>query len=148
MLELTRRTLMGAIAVTAVVFATPVLAEDEGHPYFGPDALDLTVLLAPPPAQDSEITKAELAEVKALQASVSEDRKKQAIADDDEGFTPFIATTSLASLDPAKVPLTAALIQRVLDTEDVVTKPAKKFFARPRPPKVDDGVKPHRSCAA
>ena len=30
----------------------------------------------------------------------------------------------------------------MLDTEDVVTSPAKKFFARPRPPLDDDGVKP------
>ena len=140
MFGLTRRALMGAFVLGAMGLAQPVLADD-GHPYFGPETVDLTVLLVPPPAQDSDLTKAELAEVKALQASVSEDRKKQAIADDDEGFVPFIATTSLA-IDPAKVPLTAALIQRVLDTEDVVTSPAKKFFARPRPPKVDDAIKP------
>lgn len=140
MLGLTRRALMGAIALAAIALATPALADD-GHPYFGPEAVDLTVLLVPPPAQDSPVTMAELAEVEALQASVSEERKKQAIADDDEGFAPFIATTSLA-IDPAKAPLTAALIQRVLDTEDVVTSPAKKFFARPRPPKVDDKITP------
>ncbi|MCA3555356.1 phosphatase PAP2 family protein [Aestuariivirga sp.] len=139
MLGLTRRALIGAI--TALALAVPALADD-GHPYFGPEAVDLTVLLVPPPAGDSSVTAAELAEIKALQASVSEDRKKQAIADDDEGLAPFIATTSLASLDPAKAPLTAALIQRVLDTEDAVTKPAKKFFARPRPPKVDDKITP------
>ena len=141
MFALTRRAVMGAFVIAGLGLTQPVLADD-GHPYFGPEAVDLTVLLVPPPAQDSDVTKAELAEVKALQASVSEARKKQAIADDDEGFVPFIATTSLATLDPAKVPLTAALIQRVLDTEDVVTSPAKKFFARPRPPLADDGVKP------
>ena len=141
MFGITRRALMGAFVLGAMGLAQPVLADD-GHPYFGPEAVDLTVLLVPPPAQDSDVTKAELAEVKALQAAVSDARKQQAIADDDEGYQPFVATTSLASVDPAKIPLTAALIQRVLDTEDVVTSPAKKFFARPRPPLVDDGVKP------
>jgi len=141
MLAMTRRALTGAFVLAAIGLAQPVLADD-GHPYFGPEAVDLTVLLVPPPAQDSDVTKAELAEVKALQAAVSDARKQQAIADDDEGYQPFVATTSLASIDPAKIPLTVALVQRILDTEDVVTSPAKKFFARPRPPLADDGVKP------
>ncbi|MEI7598248.1 MAG: phosphatase PAP2 family protein [Aestuariivirga sp.] len=141
MFGLTRRALMGALAMTAVGLAQPALADD-GHPYFGPEVLDLTVLLVPPPAKDSDVTKAELAEVKALQASVSDARKQQAIADAEEGFSPFVATTSLAAIDPAKLPLTVALVQRVLDTEDAVTTPAKKFFDRARPPLVDEAIKP------
>lgn len=141
MLGLTRRTLLGAIAMTAIGLAQPAIADD-GHPYFGPEALDLTVLLVPPPAKDSAVAQAELAEVKALQGSVSDARKQQAIADAEEGFTPFVATTSLAALDPAKLPLTVALVQRVLDTEDAVTTPAKTFFDRPRPPLVDEAIKP------
>lgn len=141
MFGLSRRALMGALVLGALGLAQPVLADD-GHPYFGPEALDLTVLLVPPPARDSDVAKAELAEVKALQASVSEARKQQAIADAEEGYAPFVATTSLAAIDPAKLPLTVALVQRVLDTEDAVTTPAKKFFDRPRPPLVDETIKP------
>lgn len=141
MLGLTRRAVMGGIALAAIAMAQPAQADD-GHPYFGPEVVDLTVLLVPPPAKDSDVTKAELAEVKALQAAVSDARKQQAIADAEEGFVPFVATTSLAGLDPARLPLTVALVQRVLDTEDAVTTPAKKFFDRPRPPLVDDSIKP------
>lgn len=141
MFGLSRRALMGALVLGTLGLAQPALADD-GHPYFGPEALDLTVLLVPPPAKDSDVTKAELAEVKALQASVSEARKQQAIADAEEGFVPFVATTSLAAIDPARLPLTVALVQRVLDTEDAVTGPAKKFFDRPRPPLVDETIKP------
>ncbi|MFO1133023.1 MAG: phosphatase PAP2 family protein [Hyphomicrobiales bacterium] len=141
MFGLSRRALMGALVLGTLGLAQPALADD-GHPYFGPEALDLTVLLVPPPPTDSDVAKAELAEVKALQASVSEARKQQAIADAEEGFQPFVATTSLAAIDPAKLPLTVALVQRVLDTEDAVTGPAKKFFDRLRPPLVDDTIKP------
>lgn len=141
MFGLTRRALMGALVLTAAGMAQPAIADD-GHPYFGPETIDLTVLLVPPPAKDSDATKAELAEVKALQAAVSDARKQQAIADAEEGFAPFVATTSLATVDPAKLPLTVALVQRLLDTEDAVTTPAKKFFDRPRPPLVDATIKP------
>lgn len=141
MFGLTRRAFMGAIAITSMGLFQPAFADD-GHPYFGPETLDLTVLLVPPPAKDSEVTKVELAEVKALQAGMNNTRKQQAIADADEGFTAFVATTSIANLDPAKLPLTVALVQRILDTEDAVTSPAKKFFDRQRPPLVDDTIKP------
>lgn len=136
-----RRAMIGA-ATLFMLFASQPASADDGHPYFGPETVDLTALLVPPPAQDSEMTKAEIAEVKALQASSTDARKQQAVADDDEGYKPFVATTSLATIDPAKIPLTVALVQRVLDTEDVVTSPAKKFFARPRPPVADPSVMP------
>lgn len=137
--RLSRRALIGAATLFVITASQPAFADD-GHPCFGPEAVDLTVLLVPPPAQDSDLTKAELAEVKALQASSTDARKEQAIADDDEVYKPFVATTSLATIDPAKIPLTVALVQRVLDTEDVVTSPAKSFFGRPRTPLADPSV--------
>ena len=50
MFGLSRRALMGALVLGALGLAQPALADD-GHPYFGPEALDLTVLLVPPPAE-------------------------------------------------------------------------------------------------
>ena len=46
MFGITRRALMGAFVLGAMGLAQPVLADD-GHPYFGPEAVDLTVLLVP-----------------------------------------------------------------------------------------------------
>ena len=43
MFGITRRALMGAFVLGAMGLAQPVLADD-GHPYFGPEAVDLTVL--------------------------------------------------------------------------------------------------------
>ena len=139
MTAITRRALMGAFAF-ALALSHPVFA-DEGHPYFGPETVNLLDLLVPPPAKDSAETKAELVEAKQLMASMSDSRKQQAIADDEEGLQPFLAGTSIR-VDVTTVPLTAALVQRILDTEEVVTATAKKGFARPRPPLVDDEIKP------
>ncbi len=139
-MTLNRRTLLGVLALAAAAFSQPANADDT-HPYFKADVVPLLDLIVPPPAKDSAETKAELAEVATLMASASEDRKKQAIADDEENLARFIAGTSI-KLDKDKVPLTTALIQRVIDTEDEVTSPAKKGFGRPRPPTVDDRIKP------
>ncbi|MDG4884888.1 phosphatase PAP2 family protein [Mesorhizobium sp. WSM4884] len=140
MTAITRRTLMGAVAFAALALSQPTFAE-EGHPYFGPETVNLLDLLVPPPTRDSAETKAELVEVKQLMASTSESRKQQAIADNEEGLQPFLAGTSI-KVDAAAVPLTTALVQRILDTEEVVTESAKKGFARPRPPLVDEEIKP------
>lgn len=132
--------LAGGALLAGFALLQPALAE-EGRPYFKADAVPLADLLVPPPAQDSADTKAELAEVVTLMASTSEDRKKQAIADNDESLAQFVAGTSI-KVDAAAVPLTVALVQRIIDTEDEVTGPAKKAFNRPRPPLVNDQIKP------
>lgn len=140
MTAVTRRAFIGAVAFVALALSQPAFA-DEGHPYFGAETVNLLDLLVPPPAKDSAETKAELMEVKQLMPSVSDSRRQQAIADDDEGLQPFLAGTSI-KIDPAAAPLTTALVQRILDTEEAVTGPAKKGFARPRPPLVDEEIKP------
>ncbi len=140
MITLNRRALLGAVALAALAFCQPASA-DETHPYFKADVVPLLDLIVPPPGKDSAETKAELAEVTTLMAIASEERKKQAIADDEENLAQFLAGTSI-KLDKDKIPLTTALIQRVIDTEDEITTPAKKGFGRPRPPTVDDQIKP------
>ena len=140
MVPINRRAFVGLAAATVVILSHPALAA-EGHTYFGADAVPLLDLLVPPPAKDSAETEAELAEVLKLMASSSESRKQQAIADDEENLSQFLAGTSI-QVENAMVPLTAALVQRIIDTEDEVTGPAKKGFGRPRPPLVNDKIKP------
>ncbi len=140
MIALSRMTLIGAAAIAAIAFAQPVLADDT-HPYFKAETVPLLDLIVPPPAKDSAETKAELDDVMKLMAAASEDRKKQAIADDEENLAAFIASTSI-KVEKDTLPLTTALIQRVIDTEDEVTTPAKKGFGRPRPPVVNEQIKP------
>jgi acid phosphatase (class A) len=140
MIALNRRMLMGAAAIALAAFAQPALADDP-HPYFKGDVVPLLELVVPPTAPDSVATKAELDDVVKIMAAASDDRKKLAIADDEENLVQFLAGTSV-KVDAAKIPLTIALIQRVIDTEDEVTTPAKKGFDRKRPPLVDERIKP------
>lgn len=140
MLAMNRRTLIAAATIAAALWAVPAFAEDT-HPYFKGDAVPLIDLLPPPPAPDSAQTKAELDEVIALMKSATDERKKLAIADDEENVVAFLGGMGV-KLTKEQIPLTYALIQRVVDTEDEITSPAKKGFGRKRPPLVNDQIKP------
>ncbi len=140
MLTLTRRTTLAAIGAMLLAPWTPVLAA-EGKPYLTPDAVPLLRLLSPPPANDAAQTKAELDEVIALQSSRTEAQAKNGAADHEETVFRFLAGMGI-ELAKDKAPLCAALFQRVSDTEEVVTEVAKKGFARPRPPLLNDAIKP------
>ena len=129
----TRRALAALLVVGAISLAPPAFAR-KAQPYLAPGALDLIALLPPPPAPDSALTHAEIAELEALRSLVSAARKQQAIEDEQRSYQRFVATTSLAAADPAKLPLTVALVARLLDTTDQAITPAKSFFKRPRPP--------------
>lgn len=131
--RLTRRALAALLVAGAVSLAQPAFAR-QAQPYLAPTALDLVVLLPSPPAPDSALTQAEIAELEALRSLVSPARRQQAIADEQRDYQRFVATTSLAAADPAKLPLTVALVARLLDTTDQAIAPAKAFFNRPRPP--------------
>lgn len=111
------------------------------RPYFGHENLNLTKLLPSPPSNNTAIS-AELAIIRALQDSTSADRIEQAIADDGQGLRAFISQTTLSDLDISKVPLTSILVQRILDTQDAVTSPAKIYYNRQRPPLLDQSIKP------
>ena len=140
MMSMVRRTLLGFAAAAALAVAQPAIADDS-HPYFKGDVVPLMDLVLPPSGPDSAATKAELDEVVKIMAAASDERKKQAVADDEESLAQFLAGTSV-KVDKAKIPLTVALIQRVIDTEDEVTSPAKKGFGRKCPPLVDARIKP------
>lgn len=110
-------------------------------PYFGSDEVDLTKLLVPPPLDYSRLTEHELSEVKELQSSVSQERQARAISDAQEGFSAFVATTILETVDASSLPLTTAFIDRLVYTQHGVTEPAKKYFGRRRPPLRDDAIR-------
>ena len=76
-----------------------------------------------------------------MMKSVSDERRKLAIADDEENVVAFLAGMGV-KLTKEQIPLTYALIKRVVDTEDEITTPAKKGFGRKRPPLVNDQIKP------
>jgi len=101
-----------------------------------PSAFDASLFLPPPPATDSARTQEELAELRALAAGTSAERKAAA-ARDARDETPDIFNGAIG-FDIATKPQTRKLLQMVADEEDTDSKVAKTFFHRPRPYVVDD----------
>jgi acid phosphatase (class A) len=131
------------LALLVLLATPPVQAADKGPANFvDVAALDLTRLIPPPPAQDSAITRQELADIKAAQAAASPERRKIA----EEDYTETVFAVMRGELGPVfnaeRLPVTAGFFKRVLADEGAVVDPAKAAFGRQRPFQVDSGVVP------
>ncbi|MCX7324758.1 MAG: phosphatase PAP2 family protein [Hyphomicrobiales bacterium] len=134
-----RRHLIAVACAISIGSSLPALAD--GKPYVTADDVPVLKLLAPPPANDSAQTRAELDAVLAIQASRTQAQADHAIADQEETVFRFLAGMGVV-LDPAKLPLNKKLSANISETEEVVTDAGKKGFGRPRPPLVDAKVVP------
>jgi acid phosphatase (class A) len=137
---ITRRLALAVLACSMSVNIVPSFAAD-AMPFLTDADVVLVDLIPAPPAIDSTITKSEIAAYHAMETTRTKEQADFAIADDDETVFRFLDGMGM-KLDPAKVPLTAALFERVAATEGAVVDPAKKFWARPRPPLVDATIMP------
>ena len=99
-------------------------------------------ILMTPAAPDSEITKAELAELHRLEANRSAAQTAQAKADDLLENMFIFKSVLGEKFDPAKLPLTAAFANRVKNDEGVNATPAKTAFHRVRPYNLDKTLNP------
>jgi acid phosphatase (class A) len=124
------------IAVTAL----PVRADD-AKPFITAKELDLTKFLAPPPANDSAQTKAELGEVLTLQVTRTPEMVARAQADAEENVWRF-ADVLGPKFTKEALPKTDAFFARVAETEGAVVDPAKDVWKRPRPHLLSNLVKP------
>lgn len=129
------------IAVSIVLAAAPVWAEPVRAPFLPVDAIDLATLLPTPPAQDSAMTKAEIAEIHRAQANATVDEKAQATADSKESVFLF-ANVLGSSFAAEKLPVATEFFASVGETEGEFVDPAKKIFGRPRPPLADASITP------
>ncbi len=134
-----RRHLIAVACAISMGSSLPALAD--GKPYVTADDVPVLKLLAPPPANDSAQTRAELDAVLAMQASRTQAQADHAIADQEETVFRFLAGMGVV-LDPAKLPLNKRLSANISETEEVVTDAGKKGFGRPRPPLLDAKVVP------
>lgn len=134
---MTKRIALCLLWIFMLAGFSPLVAQDApAKPLF-----DLTLYLAPPPAQDSAQTKAELEELLKLQNSRSPQMIAAAVADTDESGFAF-ADVMGPAFTADKLPLTAALLARVHDEEGNLTDPAKDYYHRPRPYLFDTRVQP------
>ncbi len=122
-----RRWLLIALAL---LLSAPAWAAE---PYLTAGQVDLIRLLPPPPADDSAQTAAEMAEVVAFEATRTAARAAQARADVAESVYDMFGAVLGPAFTPERLPLLTALFDRVAETEEAVTSPVKRGYARPRP---------------
>src|SRR4029453_15524021 len=86
--EVRMRRLLPAIAAFTLFVLTPAFA-DEAKPYVDNTVIDLTMILPPPPADDSAKTREELGEVLTIQVTRTPEMVERAKADDEESVWRF-----------------------------------------------------------
>jgi acid phosphatase (class A) len=123
-----------------LVIGSTAQAED-AKPFVTNKDVDLTMILPPPPANDSALTKAELGEVLTLQVTRTPQMEASAIADVEEDVWRF-ANVMGPNFTKEKLPKFSAFFDRVVATEGAVVDPAKDVWKRPRPHQLSDLVKP------
>jgi acid phosphatase (class A) len=104
-----------------------------------PAQFDPSRFLPPAPAQDSAMTKRELAELRAIAASSSA-KDMDAAAKDAKDETPDIFN-GVIGFDIATMPETSKLLTMVAEEEDADSKVAKAYFHRLRPYGADPSLK-------
>ncbi|MDX8481427.1 phosphatase PAP2 family protein [Mesorhizobium sp. VK24D] len=129
-----------AALLLVLVAGTTVRAED-AQPFVTNKDIDLTMILPPPPANDSAETKAELGEVLKVQVTRTPEMEARAKADAEEDVWRF-ADVMGPKFNKETLPKFAAFFDRVTATEGAVVDPAKDVWKRPRPHQLSDLVKP------
>ncbi|SDE90681.1 phosphatase PAP2 family protein [Terriglobus roseus] len=104
--------------------------------------LNLNVLIADPPAQNSTITDSELRELHAIESHRTNAQVAAAQADDAEEDIFVYHTIFGASFTAKNLPILAALSTDVHNEESVASVPLKTVFSRPRPYQADKTLHP------
>jgi acid phosphatase (class A) len=113
--------------------------------YIDTSVLGMGLLVQPPPAQDSALTKAELAEVHRVEQTRTPEQVAAAQADDKEEDIFSYRNVMGDGFAAESLPVTAAFSAHVHNEESVVGAPLKKKFQRPRPFQFDGTL--HPVCA-
>ncbi|RUZ77583.1 phosphatase PAP2 family protein [Mesorhizobium sp. M7A.F.Ca.US.006.01.1.1] len=129
-----------AAGLLLLIVGSAAQAED-AQPFVTNKDVDLTMILPPPPANDSAQTKAELGEVLTLQVTRTPEMVASAVADAEENVWRF-ANVMGPKFNKETLPRFSAFFDRVVATEGAVVDPAKDIWKRPRPHQLSDLVKP------
>jgi len=130
-----------AVAVSGLLYGGASQAQDARPNFLPQDVLDLSAILPPAPANDSPVTKAEIAEIHRTQTEASAAEKSQAKADVEEDAYVF-ANVLGPNFSADKLPVAAPFLALVEKAESEFVNPAKKIFGRPRPPLLDTTITP------
>jgi acid phosphatase (class A) len=142
-----RRTILAASLIFCVtLFAqTPAAphAQAVGSGYYTQNAPpDLSGIIPPPPAQNSDTTKAELALLHQIQQSRTSAQVAAAQDDDRHEDMFYLRTVMGRGFVPGNLPLLTALSNRMESEGSVASHALKGEFKRPRPYQFDSTLHP------
>ncbi|WP_421916645.1 acid phosphatase [Mesorhizobium sp.] len=129
-----------AVGLLLLVIGSAARADD-AQPFVTSKDIDLTMILPPPPANDSAQTRAEIGQVLTLQVTRTPEMVASAVADAEENVWRF-ADVMGPKFNKQSLPKFSAFFDRVVATEGAVVDPAKDVWKRPRPHQLSDLVKP------
>jgi acid phosphatase (class A) len=128
------------LALILVLAASQALADGK-HNFVDPNSIDAARLLAPPPSDTSDVTRAELDAMVMIQERRSAVQVTLAKMDDDAKLDRF--SDALGSAEPLKnVPTLEALMRKVQADRGPIVEKAKDAFNRARPHKLEPRLKP------
>jgi acid phosphatase (class A) len=138
-----------AVSATVLALSAPALGQAPGAPaparakvlrYLTPADIDPSRLIPAPPADGSDVNKAELAELHRLTAGRTIDRFTQAQWDDEHEDWTMYAPTLGWKFDMATLPATAEVVAAVTDNASLAATAGKNKFTRKRPWAVDASI--------
>ena len=122
---------------------TRSVAQSTRKPIFvSPEQLNMTAILAAPPASDSWQAMTELAELHRIQETRTPEEIAHAKQDDTEESIFAFQNVFGPKFRRDALPLTALLSDHVKNDEGMIVNPAKNFFKRLRPYHFDSTLKP------
>ena len=125
-----RKALSSSVLFIVLALAGPVAAAEAT--FITPDRLDLTKILAPAPASNSEQQKRDLAAVLDVQKTRTEAESQRALAD--ASASTFIFADVLGpNFNAERVPAVAALFNKIRGDAVVAFSAGKGVWNRPRP---------------
>lgn len=126
---------MGSVPLVTAVFFSETI-------YVSPSQFDATNVLPPPPAANSDTTKAELTELLRIQATRTPEALEKARADA-ANQTVFLFKDVLGDgFTAEKLPATARLFKQVANDESVYADVPKDHWKRLRPATLDPAIQP------
>jgi acid phosphatase (class A) len=126
-------------AVWAFLSAAPLSAQHAG--FLEPGDAPLVALMPPPPKDDSDITKQEIAAYHAMEAKRTDEEAAFAVADDHASVFRFLQGMGIET-DREKLQLTSDFFIRVRATQMQFVDPSKEIWFRTRMSVVDATIKP------
>lgn len=135
------RRIKSAVFVAFVLLFVSFQSAAVGGNFISDEQVDLVKLLAPPSANDSAQTKAELDELMDIQHRRTPQAEAAAVADVDVSIFRF-ADILGSKLTPANLSVAVRFFERLREDESHIVASAKKTWNRSRPFLLDSELKP------